>query len=551
MRNINYNRILLILFGLLLLSSCHKVVVIVDQIPDNTPLGEPIYISGNFNMWSPGEERYQMSLDDDSSYFFVMPAGYGQLEYKFTRGSWTSVEKSICGEEIENRSLMVDKSETVFNTIASWSDLDPIDCTRATILIEMIPSNTPNDEIIAIAGDFNSWDPDNASIATINDKREYLVTIDRPEGMNQMEYKITRGDLSSAETDEFGNELPNRILQFGKSDTTKISVQGWADLPLNQPERVTIVLKSLPKVTPKDETIYLSSKLNNWQSGDRAYRFQRNSKGELYFSFLRKKMVLDYKITRDGWNTVEVDGNGYDISNRQINLEFPDTVYIVVERWKDQEQMGDEEVTLIFNQLPETTPPNANIFIAGDFNNWNPGRLRYMLKQDELGRYYINLSRKRGSFEFKITRGSWESEAVDSEGSSLVAFKYQYRDFDTIIIDIPIENWKDIPPKHNQKSITLMLKQIPDNTPLDAKIYLAPDFNGWFPSDKDLLFQLNEEEGAFLTIPIKGKSMEYKITRGGWSRVETDASGEDIDNRVLNFGFADTVYLDVIKWKDL
>ena len=76
-------------------------------------------------------------------------------------------------------------------------------------------------------------------------------------------------------------------MKFGKSDTTKISVQGWADLPFNQPERVVIVLKSLPKVTPKNETIYLSSKLNNWQSGDRDYRFQRNSKGELYFFSLR------------------------------------------------------------------------------------------------------------------------------------------------------------------------------------------------------------------------------------------------------------------------
>lgn len=550
MKNIKYNWVILLLLGLFSLSSCHKVVVIVDRIPDNTPLGDPIYISGNFNMWSPGEEHYQMKLEEDSSYSFVLPAGYGQLEYKFTRGNWTSVEKGICGEEIDNRSLMVNKSETIINSITSWNDLDPINCPRATLLIEMIPFNTPKNDIIAVAGDFNSWDPDNASIATLNEQGAYVLTIDRPDGVNQLEYKITRGDLSTAETDEFGNDIPNRVLYFGKSDTAKISVKGWADLPLSQPERVVVVLKSLPKVTPKNEPIYLSSKLNNWQSGDEDYRFQRNAKGELYFSFPRKKIVLDYKITRDGWHTVEVDKNGFDITNRQINLEFPDTIYIEVDRWKDQDEMTDEEVTLIINQLPKTTPQDANIYIAGNFNNWNPGRLRYILKQDNQGRYYINLSRKRGSFEFKFTRGSWESEAVDKYGTPLSAFKYQYSDFDTIILQEPIENWKDIPTNSQQEFITIALSKLPDNTPQDAHIYLAPDFNGWFPSDKDLLFNL-KNGNAYLTIPIKGKRMEYKITRGGWESVETNAFGEDIENRILNFGFADTVYLDVIKWKDL
>jgi len=44
--------------------------------------------------------------------------------------------------------------------------------------------------------------------------------------------------------------------------------------------------------------------------------------------------------------------------------------------------------------------------------------------------------------------------------------------------------------------------------------------------------------------------MSYKITKGGWARVEKDSLGKDIENRVLHFGFSDIVYIDVASWGD-
>lgn len=536
------------ILALLLLASCNRVVLVVDEIPGNTPVGDPIYLAGNFNMWSPGEERYQLQMSEDSNYYFLLPTGYGELEYKFTRGNWGNVEKGICGEEIEDRKLVVTDGDTIYHSIGSWKDLNPIDCPRAVLLIDMLPSNTPKNDIIAIASDLNSWNPNEASIARKTKDGELIVEIARPEGFNSMEYKITRGDLSNSEADEFGREIPNRILTFGQSDTLVVNVDSWLDLPLSTPDRVTVIIKNLPKLTPKNEPVYLASKLNSWSAGNKDYQFQRNRKGQLFYSFPRMKMELDYKITREGWHTVEVDRNGYDIDNRQINLEFSDTIYIDVLRWKDQENIGDNTITLVLDHIPESTPEESNIYITGEFNDWNPGRLRYMFKQHEDGKYYVNIARKRGDFEFKITRGSWESVALDEYGAELPTYGFNYSDFDTLLIKPDIKNWKDLPKLNGNRVVKIILNSVPENTEEGDKIYLASDKNGWDPEDEIQVFKPQEDGKYYITVPYQGESMSYKITKGGWGKVEKDSDGNDIENRVLNFGFSDEVRIDVARW---
>ena len=66
----------LLIAALLILTSCQQVVVQVDDIPSNTPKDQPIYITGNFNNWDPGEERYRLELNADSSYTIQLPPGF-------------------------------------------------------------------------------------------------------------------------------------------------------------------------------------------------------------------------------------------------------------------------------------------------------------------------------------------------------------------------------------------------------------------------------------------------------------------------------------------
>ena len=546
-KKINIHIVIILALSLVFMASCQRVVVKLDSIPKNTPESQAIYVTGNFNNWDPADEKYILILDSDSNYYVSLPPGLGTVEYKFTRGDWTSGEKGICGEEIGNRILILGELDTISNTVESWNDLDPLNCPKLTIKLENVPENTPIDDIIALASNLNSWDPDDASVFEKDTFGDFYVTIDRPKGVEKLDYKLTRGDLTTAESDEYGNDLPNRTVEFGKKDTVIVNVEGWTDLPETKSQRVVFIIRNIPKNTPKSDKLYFVSNLNSWDPWDQNYEFQTNKNGKLFYSFPRKKLILDYKITRGGWNTVEVDKNGSDISNRSIDLQFADTIYLDIQRWKDMRISGDEEITVVLEQIPESTPNKSKLYISGSFNGWNPGRLRHMFDKNANGMYYVNLPRKDGMIEFRITRGSWESSQIDKYGSDMPAYHYHYNDFDTLFIDV--KNWKD-KPINRAKDVTLVLNKMPDNTPTNAVFFLAPDFNNWNPEDIDLIFDELDDGRPVITFPVKGNNMKFKITRGGWQTVEVDIDGMDLPDRELFFGFADTVYINIVKWRD-
>jgi predicted alpha/beta superfamily hydrolase len=78
---------------------------------------------------------------------------------------------------------------------------------------------------------------------------------------------------------------------------------------------------------------------------------------------------------------------------------------------------GRAQLTLRLTSVPAGTASNATVFIAGNFNAWNPGNPAYRLTRDEQGGYAITLPAEvRGPIEFKFTLGSWEQVEVDSAG---------------------------------------------------------------------------------------------------------------------------------------
>ncbi len=133
--------ILLITAFIILFASCKRVEIRVEGIPPNTPKGQPIYITGNFNNWDPGEDKYQMQLHADSTYSVKLPPGFGAIEYKFTRGDWTTVEKDLCGYEIDNRLILLGENDTVTNKKERWNDHDPVNCQSINLFISEINEN--------------------------------------------------------------------------------------------------------------------------------------------------------------------------------------------------------------------------------------------------------------------------------------------------------------------------------------------------------------------------------------------------------------------------
>ncbi len=86
--------------------------------------------------------------------------------------------------------------------------------------------------------------------------------------------------------------------------------------------------------------------------------------------------------------------------------------------------------------------PNDDIYIAGNFNNWNPADNNSKLKPFAGGRRIIVFNNvDTGHYEFKLTRGSWDKVETTAKGEDIPGRIFDLRT-DTSI-EINIAGWKD------------------------------------------------------------------------------------------------------------
>ena len=123
----NFTQIKTGLFLLFILSSIllmGQATFIINSVPDYTPPEDFIYIVGDFNAWNPGDVDYKLEKNNEDKWFVVMPemSDGSEIQYKFTRGDWSTVEKGDNGEEIFNRVFTFGNGETQELDILNWAD---------------------------------------------------------------------------------------------------------------------------------------------------------------------------------------------------------------------------------------------------------------------------------------------------------------------------------------------------------------------------------------------------------------------------------------------
>jgi hypothetical protein len=101
-----------------------------------------------------------------------------------------------------------------------------------------------------------------------------------------------------------------------------------------------------------------------------------------------------------------------------------------------------------------------------------------------------------------------------------------------------------------QFKIRLELESLPVNTPPGSVLFIAGSFNNWNPQHKNYQFQ-NNEKGYFLELSLAPGKYEFKITRGGWDKVESNNEGMDTGNRGLIVDSDGTMALNIAGWKDM
>ncbi|EDP96604.1 alpha/beta hydrolase-fold protein [Kordia algicida OT-1] len=99
-----------------------SVTFVVTNLPSDHDFSKNIYISGDFEGWSGGRPELKLEKKD-KTYQITLPNHKETIQYKFTLGSWDTVELDAKKQNIENRSYTFKEApETINITIGAWSN---------------------------------------------------------------------------------------------------------------------------------------------------------------------------------------------------------------------------------------------------------------------------------------------------------------------------------------------------------------------------------------------------------------------------------------------
>lgn len=130
-------------FTLILLAlmtySIAQVTLRITQLPSNTPSGSTFYFASSTNNWNPGSANHTLSSDGQGAWVITIPEGSGTVQFKFTRGSWASVEADANGQDIGNRSFtFTGQAQTINLTVQSWKDLGGTGASTAASNVQIL-----------------------------------------------------------------------------------------------------------------------------------------------------------------------------------------------------------------------------------------------------------------------------------------------------------------------------------------------------------------------------------------------------------------------------
>lgn len=108
--------------------------------------------------------------------------------------------------------------------------LSIVSMAQITFIIEDLPSTTPDEDFVYIAGTMNGWSPgaDDFRLEKNTDGKFQIILEEQSEGTT-IAFKFTRGGWETVEKDENGQEMGDRQFTYGNNETINFSIATWAD----------------------------------------------------------------------------------------------------------------------------------------------------------------------------------------------------------------------------------------------------------------------------------------------------------------------------------
>jgi predicted alpha/beta superfamily hydrolase len=112
------------LFSLFLINISAQITLKITSLPTNTPAGSQVFVAGSFQNWSPNDANFKLTSDANGFLSVTFTPPIGAIEFKFSRGSWPTVEGNLSGGFLPNRTANYSgQPKTIELQILSWEDL--------------------------------------------------------------------------------------------------------------------------------------------------------------------------------------------------------------------------------------------------------------------------------------------------------------------------------------------------------------------------------------------------------------------------------------------
>jgi len=108
--------------------------------------------------------------------------------------------------------------------------------------------------------------------------------------------------------------------------------------------QLTIIVDSVPDYTPENAELYFAGDITNWIANDPNYKMEKTGDNEwtLIIPEMAEGTVIQFKITRGSWETVEKGALGEEITNREYSFGNGDTIRPIILNWADNGSGGGE-----------------------------------------------------------------------------------------------------------------------------------------------------------------------------------------------------------------
>ena len=141
------------------------------------------------------------------------------------------------------------------------------------------------------------------------------------------------------------------------------------------------------------------------------------------------------------------------------------------------------QLTLKVTQIPANTPAADDIYVAGNFQNWNPGDPAYVLTASGGSTYEITITPPVGLVKYKFTRGDWSTVEGNAAGGFLPDREFNYTGTPATE-EVEILSWEDLGGSGGNSTAAANVHILDDSfymPQLDRHrrvwIYLPPDYD--------------------------------------------------------------------------